>query len=309
MNFGFEQLLYEMPAQLIPVDTLAHQAGFGEEMVARMHSGGLRRVPVGDGSPLFQLVRRAVARLSLCVPEFSARAKGVVFAHSVPLLAPANVPFLSMCLEALGLDGVNRVAITGQPCSVLHLATRLAGYWLEEVAPGCGVVIIGADQAYSPEERLFFGSAMGDVAVAGFATRESRHNLVLASVSECEIIAWEGERSPAESIAHFRQLNPLYIRHAIESCLQTAGVELGDLAFIVPHTPYTMIWDTMAELLRFPRERILTDYLCDTGHLNSNDSFVHYTRAVHEERIHDGALALLVNPGFGGTRGCTLLRR
>ena len=70
-----------------------------------------------------------------------------------------------------------------------------------------------------------------------------------------------------------------------------------------------MIWDTVAELLRFPRERIMTDYLNETGHLNSNDSFVHYIRAVDEGKIQDGDLVLLINPAFGGTRGCTLILR
>jgi len=309
MEFGFEQLVYEMPSQLVAVDALVREAGFGDDMVARLRSGGLCRVPVGDGRPLPELVRRAVARLAACVPEFSKRAHAVVFAHSVPLLAPADVPFLTMCIEGYGLEKVPRVAVGGQPCAILHMAARLAGYWLRDVPETCGIVLIGADQAYSAKDRVFFGSAMGDVAVAGFITRETPRNRVLASVSECAIIAFEGERSPVDDIARFRKLNPLYIRHAVQSCLKQGGVELKDLAYIVPHTPYTMIWDTMAELLRFPRERILTDYLCDTGHLNSNDSFVHYVRGVREGRIQDGDLALLVNPAFGGTRGCTLIRR
>lgn len=309
MDFGFEQLVYEMPSKLVSIDTLVLEAGFGDDMVARIRSGGLCRVPVGDGRPLPELVRRAVARLAECVPEFSKRVHAVVFAHSVPLLGPANVPFLAMCVEGHGLEGVPRVALGGQPCAILHMAARLAGYWLRDVPEKCGVLLIGADQAYSPKDRVFFGSVMGDVAVAGFMTREASCNRVLASVTQCEIIACEGERSPADDIARFRRLNPLYIRQAVESCLKQGGVELKDLAYIVPHTPYTMIWDTMAELLRFPRERILTDYLCDTGHLNSNDSFVHYVRGVREGRIKNGDLALLVNPAFGGTRGCTLIRR
>ena len=189
------------------------------------------------------------------------------------------------------------------------MAVQLAACWLADIAEESGILLLGADQAYSVKERIFFGSAMGDAAVAGFLSRGAMHNRVLASVSQCEVIAYEGEMSPQEDIARFRKLNPLYIRHAIETCLKKGGVELKDLAFMVPHTPYTMIWDTVAELLRFPRERILTNYLSETGHLNSNDSFVHYIRAVREELIHDGDLALLVNPAFGGTRGCTLLRR
>lgn len=308
-NYGFEHIVYEMPSQLVKVDSLVQEAGFGDEMVARLHSGGLRRVPVGDDKPLTKLVKRAVARLATVVPDLSVRTRGVVFAHSVPLLAPADVPFLAMCLEGLGLDSVPRVVVGGQPCAILHMAVQLAGYWLKDIPHNCGILLLGADQAYSVEERIFFGSAMGDVAVAGFITSEAVRNRVLASVSQCEIVAYEGEDSPEQDIARFRKLNPLCIRHAIETCLEQGGVALEELTLIVPHTPYTMIWDVVAELLRFPRERILTDYLSETGHLNSNDSFVHYVRAVDEGRIQDDDLVLLVNPAFGGTRGCTLIHR
>jgi len=69
------------------------------------------------------------------------------------------------------------------------------------------------------------------------------------------------------------------------------------------------MWDPIAKILRFPREKILTEYMEQTGHLNSNDSYVHYIRAVNEGKIKEGDLALLVNPGFGGTRGSTLIMR
>lgn len=309
MDFGIEELVYEMPPRLVRVDDLAREAGFGEEMIDRLHSGGLKYVPAGGDSPLHKLVRKAVSQLSSAVSDLPLRTRGVIFAHSVPLMAPADVPFLDLCFAGLGIDGAPRVALSGQPCAILHMGVQLASCWLKDLSNGSGILLVGADKAYSAADRIFFGSAMGDVAVAGFITRDTARNQVLASVSQCEVIAYEGENSAPADIARFRKLNPLYIRQAIETCLEKGGVGLVDLSLIVPHTPYTMIWDTMAELLRFPRERILTDYLDETGHLNSNDSFAHYVRAVREGRIQDGDLVLLVNPAFGGTRGCTLIRR
>jgi 3-oxoacyl-[acyl-carrier-protein] synthase-3 len=308
-NFGFQEMVYEMPTNLVDVSKLVMDAGFNNEMVARLHNGGLQRVPVSDGRPLPILVRAAINKLLEAMPNLPEKTCGILFAHSVPLLAPANIPFLSLCLEDYKFDNIPRVAVSGQPCAILHMAVQLAGNWLNDFSAEKGILLIGADQAYSVQERIFFGSAMGDVAVAMFVSQEANHNQVLATISECEVIATGGEASLSEDIARFRSLNPLYIRHAIEKCLMDGEIELGDLTCIVPHTPYTMIWDTIAELLKFPRQKILTDYLSETGHLNSNDSFVHYQRATREGRINDGDLALLVNPGFGGTRGCTLIRR
>jgi len=309
MNYGFEYIEYKMPSQLVEVEILVKQAGFDADMVKRLHNGGLRRVPVGDGTPLSDLINKSIQKIIENVSNLSERTAGILLAHSIPILSPADVPFFDLCFRGFNFKHTPRVAVQGQPCSILHMAVQLAGYWLNEIPDNCGIILIGADQAYSVEDRIFFGSAMGDVAVTGFISRESSHNKVLASVSECEIIAYNGENSLPQKIARFRELNPLYIRHAIESCLHHAQVRLNEVDLIVPHTPYMMIWDTVAELLKFPRQRILTDYLPETGHLNSNDSFVHYVRAVNEGRLKNGDMALLVNPGFGGTRGCTLIRR
>jgi len=309
MTFGFEELTYEMPSNLVDVDTLIRDAGYGDEMVARVKSGGLRRVPVASGKPLTELINLSIRKLGRTIPSLSSKVKGIILAHSIPFLAPSHIPFINLCLQGSDLENIPSIGVSGQPCAVIHLAVQLAGFWLEKIPDDMGILVIGADQAYSPEERIFFGSAMGDVSLAGLVTKNSLQNRVLASFVHSEIIAYEGELSPEADIAHFRKLNPLFIRYAIESCLQRGGVNLNDLSYIIPHTPYTMIWDVIAELLRYPRERILTDYISETGHLNSNDSFVHYTRATVEGKIKSGDLALLVNPGFGGTRGCTLIRR
>ena len=149
---------------------------------------------------------------------------------------------------------------------------------------------------------------MGDAAIAGVLVKNTDHHVILASITDTYVRAFSGELSPTEAIAGFRAANPNAIRKSAESCLSAAGVQLNDLKWLVPHTPNTPLWTAVAELMRLPQERILTDYIGETGHLNSNDSFAHYLRAIEEGKLAKGDLALLVNPGFGGSRGCTIMR-
>lgn len=307
--FGLQNMVFAMPSNFVDVGSLARSAGYTDEMVARLHSGGLKLVPVHDKGSLLDLVKDAIHNLVLDNPKVTEGISAFLLAHSVPLLAPAKFSFLSACLANTVQDEIVSVAVSGQPCSIMHMAVQLAGGWLKDLPSDKGVLLVGADQAYSVKDRIFFGSAMGDVAVAMVVTRDTTRNRVLASVSESDIIATGGEESPQEDIAKFRNLNPLYIRHAIESCLRDGGITLNEVAYIVPHTPYTMIWDTLSDLLRFSRKNIITDYIGRTGHMNSNDSFVHYISAVNDGKIAKGDKVLLVNPGFGGTRGCTLIER
>lgn len=309
MIFGFEELCCAVPARRQAIEELVTEAGMAPEAITRLHGGGVREVPVGDGSPLSTLLRRALVDLSECVSDIAARTYAIFFAHSTPTYGVLEDDFFGNCLSGFGLECVPRVAIGGQPCAITHQVVQIAIGRLKQAPVGQGVLFLAGDVAYRADDRLYFGAAMGDAALAGFLTRDKsrqRHQ-VLASISQTHIFAWEGEYSPPEAIAAFRRLNPSYIRSAIETCLSDADMKLTDIRFIFPHTPYIQIWDTVAPLLRIPREKIFTRYIGDTGHLNSNDSFAHYLRAYREGILSHGDIALLVNPGFGGSRGCTLL--
>lgn len=289
------------------VEELAQEAGYDEAMVERLLAGGLREVPIAPPGSLAALA--AVAAEPVVDRVGPHRIGAFVLAHSMPSVAPVDTPFLEDIAQRANVPPVPSIAVSGQPCAILHAALKLAGAWSRTLPADQCVLLIGADRAYTPRQRIFFGSAMGDAAVALAVSRHTDEHRVLASFHHTNVLATCGELSPWEKIAAFREQNPMLIRSALVSCLAQAGRTLDDVALIVPHTPYLSIWDAVARLARFPRERILTDYIGETGHLNSNDSFVHYDHAVRENRVKPGELALLVNPGFGGTRGCTLIRR
>lgn len=291
------------------VDSLVKASSMEPSVALILREGGLREVPIaGEHHSLSELVRDAVSELSGRVRDCGLRTVGVLFCHSLPVYAPSEVSFFDACLSDLNVGNVPRASLGGQPCAILHLGIQLAARWLERYPVGRGVIILAGDMVYAPADRIFFNSVMGDAAFAGFLTKGSPRHRVLSCVSEGEIIAGDGELSAASEIAQFRLQNPTRIRAAIERCLELARLGLTDLKYIIPHTPYMAIWDAVSKLLGFPREKILTDYLQETGHLNSTDSILHYVRAVSEGKIVPGDMALLVNPGFGGVRGCTLIR-
>ncbi len=305
---GFAALISEIPKTLRPVDQVVVDAGYDSAMVRRVREGGLRFVPVSDRPP-GELLQKALERL-VGHPGCSGRkVGGVLVAHSRPQWDQEVGTALDWALRANGLGTVPRVTLSGQPCAILHFAVRLGCLWAKRLATEAGVAVVGIDVSTSATDRVYFGSVMGDAAVAGLLSCSSEEHIVLASHTDTQLVAVYGERSSAEDIQRFRQINPLAIRSAVLRCLDGAGLSLDDLRWIVPHTPYTMIWDAVAQLLQFSRDRILTSYIGETGHLNSNDSFAHYVRAVDEGIIEPGDRVMLINPGFGGTRGCTLMSR
>lgn len=307
MNCGFEEIVYTLPPEQADIEYLVNDTTIDKDVLSKMHANGLEKIHLDNDVLLHVLIRKTIKTLARKIKDLSKRTYNIIFAHSLPLLAPIDVRFIDMCIKGLGFTDAICYSINGQPCSIFHMAVQLAGYLVTSVPDTSGIVLIGADKGYSTDERFFFNSAMSDVVIAGFLTGSSGNNRILSSYSHSALYAYDGERSPAHQIIKFRQANPSFIRYAIENCLSKAGKEPGDLTYIVPHTPNKLIWDTVSELMKFPRNKILTKYLSETGHMNSNDSFVHYVRAVNEGLIKKGDIVILVNPGFGGTRGCTLI--
>lgn len=307
MPTGFEHLKMVVPHTSKSVFTLVDDLGEPAATAELLRRNGLSRVPVATGCTTADLIGAAIGQVLGEAKSLRDQIGLVMLAHSLPVPAPHGVDLVAVCLDRHGLADVPAVVITGQPCAILHQAVALADAWLA-TTDGKVVLIVGADVANHDQERIFFGSAMGDAAIAGLLmANASRHHL-LASLSDTKIYAWNGEYSPLEAVEQFRSANPTMVRAAIESCLAMADLEMRDVSLICAHTPNRLIWDSVAALLRVPRNLIYDDRIVATGHLNSNDSFVHYLHAIEVGRLSPGDIAVLINPGFGGTRGCTVLR-
>ena len=169
------------------------------------------------------------------------------------------------------------------------------------------VLVIGADKAYSDRERIFFGTVMSDAAVALLISNECEEHCILASHVHTNIIAPYGENSDDGDIKRFRAVNVQMMREAIRVCTEKAGLDEAD--YYVPHTSNSRFWDAVSELCRTDRRRFLDGGIKLTGHMNSHDSFYHYITLCNEGIITKGKTAMLINPGFGGSQGCTLIRR
>lgn len=282
------------------VDDLAAEVGLSAEERSALRDGGLVAVPVASVG-LAELVVGVVESLDV------SDCASVVFTHSLEM-ADATAERLTDALTAAIPSLVHPpMLVTGRPCSIIHLGVQLAALRRRD-RPDATVLVLGGDVAPTHADRFFFGSAMGDSAVGMLLGGPARVGHVIGVHSTWHIVASGGAASDPADIARFRAENPTAIRTTITGALRSAGLGWSDLTAIVPHTPYRRIWDAIAELCRFPREQILDQGIAETGHLNSNDVVHHLAAAIADARLRSGDLAALVSPGFGGTRGCTLVR-
>lgn len=311
MGLFIEKMIYVLPDKMCTTEEIVKEAGYGQDVADRIKQSGVYSVAMDNGTLLTTYINQALKKIKEEVPDIKNRVRHIVFVHSIPFLSPKNVDFARLCfMEDEDFQRVPYFALSGQPCAIFHMGLQVSKYLLmaSEGNGDEGVLLIGADKGYCSDDRIFFNTIMGDSVLGAFITENGEGIRILSSCSNSHIVGYAGENTPEDITVEFRKLNPLYIRNVMEACAGQAGLTLKDVKYVVPHSCNMQLWDSVAEISRFPRERILDRYLHSTGHLNSNDSFIHYLRGIRDGFIKRGDICILVNPGFGGTRGCTLLQ-
>lgn len=287
---GIREFAFELGSHVRTVEDIASICPAGE--AEQMRSIGLDRVPTDNERMLWDMIDAVYRRIK-------AKPDCVLIAHSLPFIRTNGC-------DRVPDPSVPTYFLSGLPCAVMHRAVE-AGAQLIRTGTYQTVLVIGADKAYSDRERVFFHTIMGDGAVALLLAEQAEENLILSSLISTAIFAPEGENSAPEDIAGFRQRNPAMMRAAIERCLAQAG--LTEVDYFVTHTSNRKFWDGLSALCRVPREKFLDGNIRNTGHMNSHDSFYHYFYWCRQGVIRSGDKVMLINPGFGGSQGCTLLQR
>ncbi|EDY21027.1 3-Oxoacyl-(acyl-carrier-protein (ACP)) synthase III domain protein [Chthoniobacter flavus Ellin428] len=302
-------ITYALGSEQIPVEKLGLQAALPPAAIAQMLDNGLQTVPVWPGE------KRPLALQSFIASFGREQCEAL---HSLKAVIVAKTHLGAHTLRAedardwfSSREGHPALAmeVTGQPCAILHSGVELARRLLARSngeEPSC-VLLVGCDVAENAAERCYFGSAMGDACVAMLLSMRAGGPAILGSHVETNIVAPLGEQSDPNEIARFRQHNVFWIREAIFRGLAKADRSLDTHCIILPHTPNRHIVEAIRQSLALPHDRIISEFMATTGHCCSNDSFITFARLVAQGRLQKYSTAVLVNGGFGGTRGVTVI--
>lgn len=291
---GIAQYSFETGRYFRSVEDIA-AAFCSKSELDNMHYIGLESAYTDNDRTIISIIHSACSSIiNTKHPEL------ILIAHSLPFIRANGANIMPYA------DNVPVVILSGLPCVIMHRAVEIA---VNMIHKGLyeSVLVVGADKAYSDRERIFFGTVMSDAAVALLLRKDCTEHLLLASHISTNIIAPYGENSCDEDIARFRASNVQMMREAIRVCTDKA--RLDDIDYYVPHTSNSRFWDAVSELCGIERSRFLDGNIYMTGHMNSHDSFYHYICMCENGFIHSGQTVMLINPGFGGSQGCTLIQR
>lgn len=264
-----------------------------KEKAKKLRDIGLDKVPTENESLLEDMILEAVKKIDK-QPDL------IIITHSIPFIFSDWKKFV------IKMNPVETISMSGMPCAVMHAAIKVACKYIENELYD-DILVVGADKAYSDKERCFFNTIMGDGVVALLIGKKEFDSKIVFSNVQTSIIAANGENSDENDIAEFRAVNAMLVRSAIEETVKAANMCMDDIEFYIPHTSNKTFWDLLSKLMRVDRDKFLDVNMCNTGHMNSHDSFYHFLKLKEDGVIKSGDNVLLVNPGFGGTQGCTLI--
>lgn len=286
-----KEFAYELGREVRCVEEIASE--YSNEEIQHMRQIGLDKIPTDNERMLQEMIQNACGQITQ-------KPDCILIAHSLPFIRREGQD-MELCWSDVPV-----YYLSGMPCAMMHKAVEMASLFVEK-ALYHSVLVIGADKAYSDQERIFFGTIMGDGVAALLLEKGAGAHQVLSSYISTTIYASEGENSSDLEIAAFRSANASLMRRAMQKCLEKAPLKSVD--YYVAHTSNREFWDSIAALAKIPRDKFLDFNIRNTGHMNSHDSFYHYIYCCENDIILPGQTAMLINPGFGGTQGCTLLRR
>jgi 3-oxoacyl-[acyl-carrier-protein] synthase-3 len=298
-----------LPEERVPIEKLAGQLGLSAmdvRMFQRVH--GLAEVRLDRDGTLLDLLAAAVANLHALRGQ-EHRVRFVLHARSMPVVVPyPENPLHELC-RRVGLGHAIAFTVTQQACASGLLALDVAGRLLD----GCGepdalALVLTGEKAFTYDTRIIPATTIfGEAAAACLVGAGGPSDRILAYACRAHG-QFDGRISMSPELATaFGQAYPTLLAEAVHAATGRAGLELADLALILPHNVNRISWRRFCKAQGFPLEKVLLDNVPRSGHSFCADAFLNYATAIAQARLVPGEKYLIAAVGSGATFSAMIL--
>lgn len=212
--------------------------------------------------------------------------------------------FPGPCLQAeLGIPNATVIGVTQLACNSFQAAIRVARALILAEPSVDDVLCVAADRFPANARREIVYNLMSDGACAAVVSRGERSNRLLATAQITRGAYWDSTVSHDQLIAAYFPL----ARRVILEALETAGLQVSDLALLIPHNLNLKSWEILAKVVGIPIERIYTANIARIGHVVASDNVINYLDALEDGRMQRGDKVALFVMGFGAHWSCSIL--
>jgi len=287
-----------LPTARLSVESVAEQLELSEMQVKlfrRFH--GLSDVRYDPELSLSDLLLRAAAGLTELAGQRH-RVRYVLWGRAFPVVVPYPVNPLHEVCRTLGLDHALSFTVTQQSCASALLAIDLAGRLLAgDPEPDALALVLTGEKGFTRDARLLPGMSLfseGASACLVSATGDRDRLLAYACSQRGEF-----DKAGSESTEAFLREYWPTLAEVIRRALEQAGMDLAEIALVLPHNVNVVTWQRVCLLLEFPAERVLLDNVARNGHVFCTDAFANYQTAREHGRLRPGDRYLVAAVGAG----------
>src|SRR5215469_16915596 len=298
---ALEAVSVYLPPAPVPIESLAGSLGLTDMQVRvfrRFH--GLREVGREPGASLYGLLMKAAAGLDELRGQ-EHRVRYVLYARTMPVVAPYPVNPLTEVCRALGLEHALAFTVTHQSCASGLLAIDMAGRLLACDAAASQeplALILCGEKAFTREAQIFPDTTVfGEGAAACLVSASGARDRLLAYASN---VRGEFDSATGANDARLQREYRPSLAEVMRQALDEAGLALDDIRVVLPHNVNLVTWQRMCSLLKFPRDRVLVDNIAASGHVFCADMFANYKTACERGLLQPGDRYLAAAVGAGG---------
>ncbi|MGD0683494.1 MAG: 3-oxoacyl-[acyl-carrier-protein] synthase III C-terminal domain-containing protein [Streptosporangiaceae bacterium] len=309
---ALEAVSVYLPPARISIESLAGPlglTGMQVKLFRRFH--GLSEVGRDPDVSLSGLLLKAAAGLDALRGQ-EHRVRYVLWARTMPVVAPYPVNPLHEVCGALGLDHALAFTVTHQSCAGGLLAIDIAGRLLaaDALAADAGpagrpdghagplALILAGEKAFTRDAEVFadttvFGEGASACLVSAFGARDR----LLAYACN---VRGEFDSATGENDARLQREYRPSLAEVMLRALDEAGLTLDDIRVVLPHNVNMVTWQRMCLLLKFPLDRVVLDNIPASGHVFCADVFANYATACERGLLRPGDRYLAAAVGAGG---------
>ncbi|MYW00790.1 3-oxoacyl-[acyl-carrier-protein] synthase III C-terminal domain-containing protein [Streptomyces sp. SID3343] len=307
---ALEAVAVHLPPRIESIEDVGARIGLTPRQLRlfrRFH--GLDRVRLDPDGTLLDLLDAAVRGL----PELRGnehRVRYLLHARSMPVAVPYPLNPLHQLQERFGLTHANAFTVTQQACAASLSAVDLAGRLLADDAdPSALALVVAGEKTFTrdaqvvPDTSIFAEASAACLVSPGGA----RDRVLSYAVRQRPEFDGRLAEDPELLARYQREYQPTMIE-ALEAALDQAGLDLSEIALLLPHNVNQASWRMICRQLGYPLDRVVLDNVPSVGHSFAADAFINLRTAVTGGALRPGDHYLIAAAGIGATFSAMVLR-
>ncbi|MFJ8473353.1 3-oxoacyl-[acyl-carrier-protein] synthase III C-terminal domain-containing protein [Kitasatospora sp. NPDC094011] len=300
---ALEAVAVHLPPHAVPIEAVGERIGLTPRQLRlfrRFH--GLDQLRLDPTGTLPDLLHATLDNL----PELRGREEHVRFvihARSMPVAVPYPLNPLHEVLAARGLAHANAFTVTHHACAVGLLAIDLAGRLLAaDPDPLALALVLAGEKTFTKDAQLvpetgIFAEGAAACLVSADGPRHRVRSFAVRQRPE-----FDGRLAEdAELLARYQREYPNVMVEAIEAALHQAGLDLSELAAVLPHNVNQASWRMTARRIGYPLDKVVLDNVLSVGHSFAADGLINLHTATTRGLIRPGDHYLIAAAGVGAT--------